>query len=88
MPQVNMVDRPEASYDYSFYTIIPDGWEYDQTINSKKYPYIVDSGTTLNYLPPSTSYFSLLQSLPIFRTIMPSFFSSATLLFHALQAQK
>ncbi|KAK4454841.1 aspartic peptidase domain-containing protein [Podospora aff. communis PSN243] len=50
---VDMIDRPEASYDYSFYTIIPDGWEYDQTINSKKYPFIVDSGTTLNYLPPS-----------------------------------
>jgi len=52
-----MIDRPEAAYDYSFYTIIPDGWEYDQTKSSKKYPYIVDSGTTLNYLPPSMSHF-------------------------------
>ncbi|KAL2160700.1 hypothetical protein VTH06DRAFT_896 [Thermothelomyces fergusii] len=37
---------------YSFYTVIPDGWYYDQTTNTKKVPYIVDSGTTLNYLPP------------------------------------
>jgi hypothetical protein len=44
---------PETASEYSFYTVIPDGWYYDQTMNTKKYPYIVDSGTTLCYLPPS-----------------------------------
>ncbi|KAL2173474.1 aspartic peptidase domain-containing protein [Thermothelomyces heterothallicus CBS 202.75] len=43
---------PATSSQYSFYTVIPDGWYYDQTTNTKKVPYIVDSGTTLNYLPP------------------------------------
>jgi len=51
--ETGLIDMPIASYDYSFYTIIPDGWEFDQTTNVKKYPYIVDSGTTLCYLPPS-----------------------------------
>ncbi|KAK4152559.1 aspartic peptidase domain-containing protein [Chaetomidium leptoderma] len=44
---------PETASQYSFYTVIPDGWYYDQTTNTKKIPYIVDSGTTLNYLPSS-----------------------------------
>ncbi|KAK0638966.1 aspartic peptidase domain-containing protein [Cercophora newfieldiana] len=48
---INLNNRREASSEFSFYTIIPDGWEYDQVTNSRKYPYIVDSGTTLNYLP-------------------------------------
>ncbi|KAL2167363.1 hypothetical protein VTG60DRAFT_1396 [Thermothelomyces hinnuleus] len=43
---------PATSSQYSFYTVIPDGWFYDQTTSTKKVPYIVDSGTTLNYLPP------------------------------------
>ncbi|KAK3906142.1 aspartic peptidase domain-containing protein [Staphylotrichum tortipilum] len=47
----NVIASPEAASQYSFYTIIPDGWYYDQTTNTKKIPYIVDSGTTLNYLP-------------------------------------
>ncbi|KAK1751155.1 aspartic-type endopeptidase [Echria macrotheca] len=48
----NLIDIPETAYEYSFYTIIPDGWDYDQKTDIKKYPYIVDSGTTLCYLPP------------------------------------
>ncbi|KAK3343508.1 aspartic peptidase domain-containing protein [Lasiosphaeria hispida] len=48
----NLVDVPSTAYEYSFYTIIPDGWEYGQATDTKKYPYIVDSGTTLCYLPP------------------------------------
>jgi hypothetical protein len=51
--QTTVIAIPETAYQYSFYTIIPDGWYYDQTTNTKKIPYIVDSGTTLNYLPPS-----------------------------------
>ncbi|KAL2019763.1 hypothetical protein VTK56DRAFT_9207 [Thermocarpiscus australiensis] len=49
----NVVGRPETASQYSFYTVIPDGWEYDHITDSKKFPYIVDSGTTLCYLPPS-----------------------------------
>lgn len=49
-----MIDIPETAHEYSFYTVIPDGWQYGQTTNTKKVPYIVDSGTTLNYLPPGT----------------------------------
>lgn len=51
--QMNLNNRREASTEYSFYTIIPDGWQYDQVTDTKKYPFIVDTGTTLNYLPPS-----------------------------------
>ncbi len=50
-PQTSVIAVPETAYQYSFYTVIPDGWYYDQTTNTKKIPYIVDSGTTLNYLP-------------------------------------
>ncbi|KAK4186504.1 aspartic peptidase domain-containing protein [Podospora australis] len=45
--------NPQASYQYSFYTVIPDGWVYDQTNTTRKMPYIIDSGTTCNYLPPN-----------------------------------
>ena len=51
--QTTVIAIPASAYQYSFYTIIPDGWYYDQTTNTKKIPYIVDSGTTLCYLPPS-----------------------------------
>ena len=39
--------------DYSFYTIIPDGFKYGQTTDLTKYPMIIDSGTTMLYLPSS-----------------------------------
>ncbi|KAK4163044.1 aspartic peptidase domain-containing protein [Cladorrhinum sp. PSN259] len=48
----NLNNVAKTASEYSFYTIIPDGWYYDQTTNEKKMPYIVDSGTTLCYLPP------------------------------------
>ncbi|KAK3315558.1 aspartic peptidase domain-containing protein [Apodospora peruviana] len=48
----NLIDQPITAYQYSFYTIIPDGWHYGQKSAYEKYPYIVDSGTTLCYLPP------------------------------------
>ncbi|KAK0706174.1 aspartic-type endopeptidase-like protein [Lasiosphaeria miniovina] len=48
----NLIELPVTAYEYSFYTVIPDGWLFDQNTNTKKYPYIVDSGTTLCYLPP------------------------------------
>ncbi|GAB1312608.1 Aspartic-type endopeptidase-like protein [Madurella fahalii] len=47
-----VISLPETAREYSFYTVIPDGWQYGQATNTKKFPYIIDSGTTLNYLPP------------------------------------
>ncbi|KAK3950180.1 aspartic peptidase domain-containing protein [Pseudoneurospora amorphoporcata] len=47
----NLIDVPETAYDYSFYTVIPDGWQFGANTNTRKFPYIVDSGTTLCYLP-------------------------------------
>ncbi len=41
-----------TAYDYSFYTIIPDGWKWGLTTDLRQFPFIVDSGTTLCYLPP------------------------------------
>ena len=51
--QTNLIDVPDTAYDYSFYTCIPDGWRFGPNTNTRKFPYIVDSGTTLNYLPSS-----------------------------------
>ncbi|KAF4587621.1 Peptidase A1 [Ophiocordyceps camponoti-floridani] len=48
----NLIDQAETSWRYSFYTIIPDGIRWGQTTDSTKFPYIVDTGTTMNYLPP------------------------------------
>jgi hypothetical protein len=49
--QTSLTGSPKAATDYSFYTVVPDGWEYDQTTDTRAFPYIVDSGTTLCYLP-------------------------------------
>ncbi|KAL6691956.1 aspartic peptidase domain-containing protein [Trichoderma pleuroticola] len=48
----NLVGQPETAWKYSFYTIVPDGMKWDQTTDTTKYPYIVDTGTTMLYLPP------------------------------------
>ncbi|KAG5925866.1 hypothetical protein E4U42_003861, partial [Claviceps africana] len=48
----NLIGSAEASWRYSFYTIIPDGIKWDKMSDETKYPYIVDTGTTMNYLPP------------------------------------
>lgn len=40
------------SYQYSFYTIVVDGFQYGQTTDLTKFLYIVDTGTTLMHLPP------------------------------------
>lgn len=52
MLQANLVGQPETAWKYSFYTIVPDGMRWDQTTDTTKYPYIVDTGTTMLYLPP------------------------------------
>ncbi|KAF6839200.1 aspartic-type [Colletotrichum plurivorum] len=47
--------RPESSWQYSYYTILVDGISWGSTTDTKKYPYIVDTGTTLMYVPPPTA---------------------------------
>ncbi|RCI12561.1 putative aspartyl protease [Ophiocordyceps polyrhachis-furcata BCC 54312] len=48
----NLIDQAETSWRYSFYTIIPDGFRWGQTTDTTKFPYIIDTGTTMNYLAP------------------------------------
>ncbi|KHN97794.1 Peptidase A1 [Metarhizium album ARSEF 1941] len=48
----NLIGSAETSWRYSFYTIIPDGIVWGQRMDKTKFPYIVDTGTTMNYLPP------------------------------------
>ncbi|KAJ4414927.1 hypothetical protein N0V82_007639 [Gnomoniopsis sp. IMI 355080] len=51
----NLVDDDSTSSDYSFYTIIPDGWLFGTSTDDRKVPYIIDTGTTLTYLPQELS---------------------------------
>ncbi len=36
---------------YSFYTIIPDGFRFAKSDDMSKYPFIIDSGTSILWLP-------------------------------------
>ncbi|KAF3765622.1 acid protease [Cryphonectria parasitica EP155] len=47
----NIGNDETTAYEYSFYTIIPGGWIFGSSTDNRKIPYIVDSGTTLIYLP-------------------------------------
>ncbi|KAK1528308.1 eukaryotic aspartyl protease [Colletotrichum paranaense] len=47
--------RPDGSWQYSYYTILVDGLRWGSTSDTKKYLYIVDTGTTLMYVPPPTA---------------------------------
>ncbi|KUI73922.1 hypothetical protein VM1G_09483 [Cytospora mali] len=58
--QANVANDIIAASDYSFYTIIPDGWYFGSSTDDKKRPYIVDTGTTLIYLPTCKSLSPLL----------------------------
>ncbi len=62
--QVSLDGNPQTATDYSYYTIVPGGWRYGQISDMRKYPYIVDSGTTLCYLPRGT-----LRLLPFFQCL-------------------
>ncbi|KAF7554328.1 hypothetical protein G7046_g6851 [Stylonectria norvegica] len=48
----NLIDQDDTAWKYSFYTIIPDGLTWGLTTDTTKYPYMVDTGTTMMYLPP------------------------------------
>ncbi|KAI1084343.1 acid protease [Whalleya microplaca] len=47
-----VIDKDSTSYQPSFYTIVPEGFKFGQTITSDQYPFVLDTGTTLIYLPP------------------------------------
>ncbi|TDZ38561.1 putative aspartic-type endopeptidase [Colletotrichum spinosum] len=64
------VERPSSAWQYSYYTILVDGIRYGSITDMKKYPYIVDTGTTLMYVPP-----------PVAAGIADSFSPSAVYLF-------
>lgn len=51
----NLVEQDETAWRYSFYTIIPDGIRWGSTTDEARYPYIVDTGTTMMFLPPRKS---------------------------------
>ncbi|KAL6915780.1 hypothetical protein FSST1_007275 [Fusarium sambucinum] len=50
--QAKLVEREVTAWKPSFYTIIPDGFQWGSTMDTGKYPYIVDTGTTMMLLPP------------------------------------
>lgn len=57
--QANLIGSAETAWKYSFYTIVPDGVIWGQSRDKTKFPYIVDTGTTMNYLPPRKSMVSI-----------------------------
>ncbi|KAF9878466.1 aspartic-type [Colletotrichum karsti] len=67
--QIN-TERAESSWQYSYYTIIVDGISWGSTTDNRKFPFIVDTGTTMMYLPP-----------PIAQAIADSFSPSGIYMF-------
>ncbi|KAI5864102.1 acid protease [Durotheca rogersii] len=49
----DIIHRDITAYKPSFYTLIPDGIEYGSTRTKGQYPFILDSATSLIYLPPA-----------------------------------
>ncbi|KAL8296691.1 hypothetical protein RB597_006005 [Gaeumannomyces tritici] len=47
-------DPPTADH-VSFYTIVPDGFNYGTTKDVASHPYIIDTGSPVSYLPPRLS---------------------------------
>ncbi|GKU04784.1 acid proteinase [Fusarium langsethiae] len=47
-----LVEREVTAWRPSFYTIIPDGLQWGSTTDTGRYPYIIDTGTTMMLLPP------------------------------------
>ncbi|PSR97771.1 aspartic peptidase domain-containing protein [Coniella lustricola] len=70
--KIEIYDEPEMAVQYSFYTIIADGYVYEgsenQTADTTQFPIIVDSGTTLVYLPTDiyTDIIALYDPKPIY----------------------
>ncbi|KAI5457293.1 aspartic peptidase domain-containing protein [Mariannaea sp. PMI_226] len=66
----NLANKDETAWEYSYYTIIPDGVVWGERIDTTKYPYIVDTGTTMIHLPP-----------PLIETIATAFEPNAQYLY-------
>ncbi|KAI0006429.1 acid protease [Xylariaceae sp. FL0662B] len=47
-----IIHKDITAWQPSFYTIVPEGFQFGQTKTSRQYPFIIDTGTTLIYLPP------------------------------------
>ncbi|ROV93034.1 hypothetical protein VPNG_09452 [Cytospora leucostoma] len=62
--------------DYSFYTIIPDGWYFGSSTDDKKYPYIIDTGTSLIHLPIGKSMNILDPIHTPFPVLLPPFLTN------------
>ncbi|RSL92078.1 hypothetical protein CDV31_015322 [Fusarium ambrosium] len=45
-------DREKTAWKPSFYTIIPDGLTWGSRTDTGKYPYIIDTATTMIHVPP------------------------------------
>ncbi|OTB04616.1 hypothetical protein M426DRAFT_11503 [Hypoxylon sp. CI-4A] len=48
----NIIPRESTAYQPSFYTIVPSGFRYGHTTATGQYPFILDTATSLIYLPP------------------------------------
>ncbi|KAI0843266.1 acid protease [Hypoxylon sp. FL0890] len=49
---VEIIHKDTTAWQPSFYTIVPNGFQFGQTTTSGQYPFILDTATTLIYLPP------------------------------------
>ncbi|KAF4470644.1 acid ase [Fusarium albosuccineum] len=49
-----LVDREKTAWEPAFYTIIPDGLTWGSTTDTTKYPYIIETGTTMIHVPPQS----------------------------------
>ncbi|KAI1139481.1 acid protease [Hypoxylon sp. FL0543] len=47
-----IINKDATSWQPSFYTIVPKGFQFEQMTTSAQYPFILDTATTLIYLPP------------------------------------
>ncbi|KAF3025660.1 hypothetical protein E8E14_013611 [Neopestalotiopsis sp. 37M] len=49
----DIAHKGSSGINPSFYTIIPLGFRTNAILDSSRYPFIIDSSTTMTYLPPS-----------------------------------
>ncbi|KAI2611558.1 acid protease [Hypoxylon fragiforme] len=48
----DIIDRASTNYQPSFYTIVPKGFRFGGATVKGGYPFVVDTATSLTYLPP------------------------------------
>ncbi|KAI1382743.1 acid protease [Hypoxylon trugodes] len=49
---LDIIHRDSTNWQPSFYTVVPTGFHFGQTTVHGQYPFILDTATTLIYLPP------------------------------------